>query len=193
MHVLTYVRLPHQRSMRAAGRAILLISIGVAALLCAPLCARAAVNVCFAPTDTAVSLGDAFTVRVTTDGPPSDLQGYSIRLTYGPSVVQLLSQTEGSVLAGHPYSFFAISEPPDTCGFDAAVLGETTSGPGTLGLIQFKGVALGTSTQHFTLALLRDSNNMPIDVVACDAQIVVVTATAAEPATWGRIKALYRR
>lgn len=153
---------------------------------------QAPIHICFTPADTAVAIGDPVVVRVTTDGPPADLQGYSLRLTFNPAALgPPLVTGPGSVLDAVPYFFYGYSAAPDTIGFDAGILGTTTAGPGTLGTFSFIAQSVGVSTFHMTLAILRNSLNETLPYTLCDAEVRVVPPTATVPQTWGAIKALY--
>ncbi len=153
----------------------------------------AAVRVCAEPADTTVFVGQPVTLRITADGPPSDLQGYSIRLTHNPLVMGApLSIDEGSVIASVPHFFYPYTAAPDTLGCDAASLGPTTNGPGTLMTIPFVPMGPGTCIFRVTLAILRNAANESLDVVTCEGRVTVQAVTQAEPSTWGRIKSLYR-
>ena len=150
------------------------------------------IQVCVAPSDTSVAIGDALVLRLTADGPPADLQGYSVRMTYSPGALGPASlNSPGTVLDAVPNFFYSYTAAPDTLGFDAGVLGTTTAGPGTLATYSFVAQSAGISTFHLTLALLRNSLNDPLPVVLCDGVVRVQSGTAASSRTWGAIKALY--
>lgn len=174
------------RGMRRACRAAL-FSAALVLSLSLPAAAQV-VHVCFEPADTTVALGDVFTVRVTADGPVADLKGYLARGTYNPSVLTLLSTTPGSVLTGKLATFIPYAAPPDTLGFDAAVLIGTTQGPGTLGYFQFQATAPGICDLILTEIQMRNSLNQPYSVVLCNGRVRVVTVTPTQHLTWGEIK-----
>lgn len=151
--------------------------------------AGAQIHVCVEPTDTTVALGDFVTVRVTTDGPVADLKGYLFRATHNPAVLTLQSTDPGSVLDGHLYTFIPFTAPPDTIGFDAAVLIGATMGPGTLGYFTFQATATGICDLIPTQVLMRNSLNQPYPIVTCNGRVRVVTVTPSRTSTWGEIKA----
>ncbi len=138
--------------------------------------ARANVHVCVTPSDSTVNVGDPVTVRIYTNDPITDVQGYAVRLTYGTTPLGPPTATgAGTMLDPVPAVFFPYSAAPDTLGFDAAVLGTTTAGPGTLGTFSFVATNPGDSHFHVTVALMRDSHNDPIQTVTCDGVIHVVS------------------
>jgi hypothetical protein len=44
----------------------------------------------------------------------------------------------------------------------------------------------------FVLAIVRDSDNMPISVETTDGTVTISCPTAVGESTWGRVKAMYR-
>lgn len=178
---------------RNAGPACRAALCAAALLLTLSLPAAAqVVHVCFEPADTTVALGDFVTVRVTADGPAADLKGYLARGTYNTSVLTLQATTPGSVLTGKLATFIPYTAPPDTLGFDAAVLIGTTQGPGTLGYFQFQATAPGICDLILTEILMRNSLNQPYSVALCNGRVRVVTVTPTQQLTWGEIKARHQ-
>lgn len=174
---------------RREGRWPGAIPAALTALLIIVPPAGAQVRVCVEPADTTIALGDVATVRVTTDGPPADLKGFLVRAVYNPGVLSLQATLPGSVLSGYLYSFYPYAAPPDTLGFDAAVLIGATQGPGTLGLLRIQGISEGICDIVPTQLLMRNSLNEPYPVITCSGRVRVVSPTAAAQTTWGAIKA----
>jgi hypothetical protein len=175
---------PGYRTFQAG---LLLVALALPGLA-AP--AGAQINVCVEPADSTIALGDVVTVRVTTDGPMADLKGYLVRLTYNPAVLALGAITPGNVLDGHLATFIPFAAPADTAGFDAAVLIGSTDGPGTLGYIQFTGIANGVSDLRIVEVIMRNSLNQSFPVTTCDGRIRVIAPVPVENETWGGIKSL---
>ncbi len=177
----------------------LLIGGGMTALVAVLLLGQAqrvsaqTVHVCFEPADTTVALGDIVTVRVTTDGPPADLKGYLVRGTHNTAVLTLQATLAGSVLNGKLATFIPYTAPPDTLGFDAAVLVGNTQGPGTLGYFQFQATAPGICDLIMTQVLMRNSLNQPYTIAFCNGRIRVISVTPTQSVSWGEVKARHSR
>ncbi len=150
--------------------------------------ALAQIKVAVSPVDTTIALGDSVTVCVTVDGPPADLKGYLIRVRYNPAVLGHGQTDPGSVLDGYAATFIPASTPPDTIGFDAAVLIGSTNGPGSLGCFRFQGIAAGTSPVTITAVILRNSLNESYATVVCHGSVTVIPPTPVDDTTWSRVK-----
>ena len=99
----------------------------------------------------------------------------------------------GSVLNGKLATFIPYTAPPDTLGFDAAVLVGNTQGPGTLGYFQFQATAPGICDLIMTQVLMRNSLNQPYTIAFCNGRIRVISVTPTQSVSWGEVKARHSR
>lgn len=171
------------------------LSLVVALAAAASALPARAVTVSVAPADTTVMCGIPFAVRITTDAVP-DLKGFELVFSFDPAKLQLLGVEPGDLLtgSGNPFSAYLVPDaaPPDTVWYDAAMLAGSASGPGILAFFRFKGLAEGESPVQCELVDFRDSDNVQT-LPACVSDRVRITGpTATWPASWGRIKTLYR-
>jgi hypothetical protein len=176
--------------MNRRNCSLVLALAGVAAALPAR-----AVTVSVAPADTTLTCGVPFTVRITVDAVP-DLKGFELVFSFDPAKLQFLGVEPGDVLtrSGNPFFAYLVPDaaPPDTVWYDAAMLAGSSSGPGILAFFRFKGLAEGESPLQCERVDFRDSNNAQT-LPACVNGVVRITGpTPARPASWGRIKTLYR-
>lgn len=132
-------------------------------------------------------------------GAASDIKGYSIEMTYRPDHITLLYVQSGDLFssAGHEFAFFddlRTGLTYDTVAVDASDLTATVSGPGHLFTLCFGSPwECGAVTPlAFIMAIVRDGNNLPIDVSTTDGTLTISCPTIVDASTWGDIKALYR-
>ncbi|MGH7725304.1 MAG: cohesin domain-containing protein [Candidatus Eiseniibacteriota bacterium] len=154
-----------------------------------------AVNVWISPSDTTVSIGDPFLIRVEADA-FTNLKGYDLIFQFDPAVLQLLGAFPGDVLTtpGNPFFGALVPEstaPQDSAWYDAAMLVGVTQTPGVLVYFQFKGIAVGESLLECRSADFRDPDNVQTLPGCTGGRVVVTSVVPASPATWGRIKSLY--
>jgi hypothetical protein len=155
-----------------------------------------AVTVSVQPADTTVTVGDTFTLRVVTDAFP-DLKGFQTIHAYDPGRLAFLSASPGDVLTqpGQPFSAFVVpdvSAPDDSVWYDAAMLSGSSQGPGILVFHTFTALAEGDCPVVCRGADFRDSFNAQTLPACLDGMVHIIGPVPAAPATWGRIKALYR-
>lgn len=169
--------------------------LALAAVLAAAAPAAAA-EFRIAPDDTSVTVGDTFTLRVVCDA-VSDLKGLQTAWSYTPARLQLQSMTAGNVLtdAGGDWVAYVLPDvaaPADTAWMDAAMLDGSTSGPGVVAYLQFKALTEGDAVLSCVLAEMRNSLNVSLAPTCQGGVVHILGPVAARPATWGRLKALYR-
>ncbi len=176
---------------------VAILAACAACLLAAGWAGRAeAVSVWISPSDTTVSIGDPFLLRVEADA-FNNLKGYDLIFQFDPTVLQLLGALPGDVLTGSGDPIFGalvneVSAPQDTAWYNAAMLIGATQTPGVLVYFQFKGILVGESLIECRRADFRDSDNVQTLPACTGGRVVVTSVVPAEPATWGRIKAQYR-
>jgi hypothetical protein len=177
-----------------AGMRVVLALLVVLAV--APGVASAAAVV-VAPSDTTVSCGDDFYIRVEADA-FSDLKAYELIFQYDPTVLQLLGKVDGDVLTddGDPYFGTLVNEvsaPQYTAWYNAAMLTGSTQGPGVLVYFHFKALTvIGASGLDCRRVDYRDSNNVQT-LPGCTGGIIrVACVTEVKRETWGRLKSVYR-
>lgn len=171
--------------------------IGLAALAIMALAGpAAAVTVGPSPTDTTLTIGDIFDIRIATDAFP-DLKGFSVIYQYNPAVLELIGASPGDVLTGSANPFTALlvpdyAAPADSAWYDAAMLIGTTQGPGILNFFRFRARDIGESLLICRLVDFRDSQNHQTLPACTPGRVVVTGPTRSTPTSWGKIKAFYR-
>jgi hypothetical protein len=171
---------------------VLLVAAGIAL---SPAGAGA-VTVSLVPSDTTVTIGDDFCVRVTIDAFPN-LEGVQLIYSFDSAKIGLQSVSAGDVLTGAPGGFFEvlnpdITAPVDSVWYDAAILSGNSSGPGIIAFFCFQALAEGDAAIVCRRVDLRDSLNQQTLPPCSDAVIHIVGPTAAGNRTWGRLKTIYR-
>ncbi len=176
----------------------LLLGFLVALVLVATVLPRAAgaVTVSIVPADTGLVVGQTATLRVVVDG-VADLKGYQLIHAYEPTLLSVVNAQPGGVLtgSGRTCTWYYVPDlvaPADTLWLDAAMLDGATSGPGILETITVQAHATGTAHVSCASALLRDSANATIPADCLGAVIHITGPTAIRPASWGRLKSVYR-
>uniref|UniRef100_A0A832MLX8 Cohesin domain-containing protein n=1 Tax=Eiseniibacteriota bacterium TaxID=2212470 RepID=A0A832MLX8_UNCEI len=166
----------------------------IAAALFAAAPSRGAV-VAVAPSDTAVTLGDTVTVRVETTGVP-DLKGFQLVYAYTSPRLQFVGATAGDVLAQGAGDYFEYVlpdvAPPDSVWYDAARLDGTSSGPGVLAFFTFVATSEGFAHVGCRHIEFRDSANQASFPTCLGGLIRVIGPVPSRPASWPRLKGLYR-
>ena len=174
-----------------------IIVLAIALLVAAGLTGHArATAVSVQPPDTTVNVDDEFALRIVTTS-FTDLKGFDIVFSYDPTRLQFLGADPGDVLTGSgcSYAVYVVPDfapPADSAWYNAAVLVGSTSGPGILSFYRFKALAKGQSPVTCQLVDFRDSYNVRY-LPDCVSGLVRITGPVpARPATWGRLKTLYR-
>ncbi len=177
------------------GRAAWSLLFALVAFAALPGAASAAA-VAVVPSDTTLSVGDDFYIRVEADA-FSDLKAYELIFQFDPTIVQLLGALPGNVIAddGDPYFGTLVNEvsaPQDSAWYNAAMLTGATQGPGVLVYFHFKALVMGVSPLDCRKVDYRDSNNVQT-LPGCSSGIIrVVGVTETRQHSWGRLKNLYR-
>jgi hypothetical protein len=181
--------------MRQLLRSALLLSAVVLSTLLSAASARA-VTVGVAPADTSVGVGSEFALRIMT-GAFADLKGFDLLFSFDPARLQFLGADAGDVLTGtgRAYADYVVvtaGAGADSILYDAAMLDGSTAGPGILVFFRFKALAVGDTPIQCQKVDFRDSNN-DATLPGCTGGLVhIIGATPALPASWGRVKTLYR-
>ena len=94
----------------------------------------------------------------------TNLKGYSVTLSYDPTLINLQEVTEGPFFSSKGETFFYSKEDNNTILIDCALLGKTlsTSGEGTLATLSFTSLKAGSTSIEFSLAKTRDALNKEI-------------------------------
>jgi hypothetical protein len=94
----------------------------------------------------------------------TNLKGYSVTLSYDPTLISLQEVTEGPFFSTKGKTFFYSKEDKGTILIDCALLGKTlsTSGEGTLATLSFTSLKAGSTSIEFSLAKTRDAFNKEI-------------------------------
>jgi len=94
----------------------------------------------------------------------TNLKGYSVTLSYDPTLISLQEVTEGPFLSEKGKTFFHTTEEQDTILIDCALLGKTLSisGEGTLATLSFTSLKAGSTNIEFSLTKTRDTKNKEI-------------------------------
>ncbi|MFO7652604.1 MAG: hypothetical protein R6X25_02165 [Candidatus Krumholzibacteriia bacterium] len=126
----------------------------------------------------------------------ADVRGFSIVLEFDPDIVGPIAVTAGDLLTGAAcgrfFDWLNVSAVGDSVAVDAALLGCSGDGPGSLLRIVFEGVEKGTSPLRCRRCRVRNSLNesIPVDCVA--GIITYEGPVAVEAAAWGALKRVYR-
>ena len=95
-----------------------------------------------------------------------NLKGYSVTLSYDPTLLSLQEVTEGSFLSSKDKTFFykKVDDTKGTVLIDCAVLGPelSISGEGTLAILSFTSLKAGSASLAFKLSKTRDTYNKEI-------------------------------
>ncbi len=171
--------------------------LGLALLLAGALAAPAlAVTVSVESPDTTVVEDAEFALRIATTE-FADLKGFDVIFKYDPTKLRFLGADPGDVLTGPGYPFFAyvvpdFDAPADSAWYDAAVGVGSAHGPGILAFYRFKALAVGESPIQCEFVDFRDSANERYTPDCVSGLVRITAAVPVSPATWGRIKILYR-
>jgi hypothetical protein len=155
-----------------------------------------AVTVSVVPADTSVYLGDEFALRIVTSD-FADLKGFDLLFSFDPAKLLFLGAAAGDALTGtgRPYADYVVvthGAGADSILYDAAMLEGVTAGPGILVYFRFKALAVGATQIQCQTVDFRDSNN-DVTLPDCTGGLVdILSATPARPASWGRVKTLFR-
>jgi hypothetical protein len=161
-------------------RSIYLGILAAAALLTFSGCALAddGAVVSLQPASSTISTGDTATVDVDISG-ASDLYAYQFDVLFGAATVSNASEMEGSFLAGGGTTFF-IPGTVDNVGGSVTETANTligaisgVDGGGTLVVLQFTGLAPGTTSIDLANVILLDSNFNSIDFTTENASLTV--------------------
>ena len=94
----------------------------------------------------------------------TNLKGYSVTLSYDPTLISLQEVTEGPFFSTKGETFFYSKEDNGTILIDCALLGKSlsVSGEGTLATLSFTCLKAGSTSIEFSLAKTRDTLNKEI-------------------------------
>ena len=94
----------------------------------------------------------------------TNLKGYSVTLSYDPTLINLQEVTEGPFFSVKGKTFFYSKEDNGTILIDCALLGPhlSVSGEGTLATLSFTCLKAGSTSIEFSLAKTRDTLNKEI-------------------------------
>jgi hypothetical protein len=94
----------------------------------------------------------------------TNLKGYSVTLSYDPTLISLQGVTEGPFLSSKGETFFYIREDQSTILIDNVLLGTdlSISGEGTLAILSFTCLKAGSTSIEFSLTKTRDTHNKEI-------------------------------
>jgi len=94
----------------------------------------------------------------------TNLKGYSVTLSYDPTLISLQEVTEGPFFSEKGKTFFYSREDQATILIDNVLLGTdlSISGEGTLATLSFTCLKAGSTSIEFSLTKTRDTNNKEI-------------------------------
>ena len=94
----------------------------------------------------------------------TNLKGYSVTLSYDPTLISLKEVTEGPFFSAKGKTFFYSKEENGTILIDCALLGTdlSISGEGTLATLSFTSLKAGSTSLTFKLVKIRDTHNKEI-------------------------------
>ncbi len=147
----------------------------------------------FDPSFQEVTVYETCQVAVAINDEILGVTGYDFLIGYDPLVVEPVGVAEGSLPAGYDgdtFLYWDIDE-MNRLLVNGALLGGSVDGPGTLVLIEFMGLADGTSEVLFVDGEMRDIENNAIATGWQGASIQVLGAVPVERCSWTSIKALF--
>ena len=96
----------------------------------------------------------------------TNLKGYSVTLSYDPTLISLQEVTEGPFFSAKGKTFFykKVDDIKGTILIDCAILGPelSVSGEGALATLSFTSLKTGSTSIEFSLAKTRDAHNKEI-------------------------------
>ena len=115
------------------------------------------------PADLSLTPSEDFTVELKATS-ITNLKGYSVTLSYDPTLISLQEVTEGPFLSTKGKTFFYTKEDQDTILIDNVLLGTdlAISGEGTLATLSFTCLKAGSTGIEFSLTKTRDTLNKEI-------------------------------
>jgi hypothetical protein len=117
------------------------------------------------PANLTLTPSQAFTVELKVTS-ITDLKGYSVTLSYDPTLISLQEVTEGPFFSTKGKTFFykKVDDTQGTILIDCALLGKSLSlsGEGTLAILSFTCLKAGSTGIEFSLAKTRDALNKEI-------------------------------
>ena len=115
------------------------------------------------PADLTLTPSEDFTVELKVTS-ITNLKGYSVTLSYDPTLISLQEVTEGPFFSSKGKTFFYSKEDKGTILIDCALLGKnlSVSGEGTLATLSFTCLKAGSTNIEFSLAKTRDALNKEI-------------------------------
>jgi len=117
------------------------------------------------PANLTITPGKDFTVELKATS-ITNLKGYSVTLSYDPTLISLQEVTEGPFFSSKGKTFFykKVDDTKGTILIDCAVLGPelSVSGEGTLATLSFTSLKSGSTSLTFKLTKTRDTNNKEI-------------------------------
>jgi adhesin HecA-like repeat protein len=165
----------------------LALSVGIAVLTITGT-ANADTILTISPTSPTVAPGSTFTVDVDITG-VTDLYGYQFDLSFNPSVLSAVSQSEGSFLSSGGATFF-VPGTNDNVGGTVSSTANTlltaisgVNGSGTLVIFTFTALKAGTSAISIQNETLLDSNLNVISDTTSGATVTVSAAPVPLPAS----------
>lgn len=154
-----------------------------------------AITFSLSPVDTTVGPGEAVVLRLVTNVAP-DIKGVSLDWTYSPTRLSFVSAAAGGVITGSGAFVEFVrhdhASPPDSVGYDAAVLDGTGTGPGVVVFLRFNSHTVGTASITCLSAEVRDSQNIATFPFCTSSTIHVVGPVATRRTHWGDVKRIYR-
>jgi hypothetical protein len=152
-------------------------------------CAFAQTVVSIQPTSSTVSPGGITTLDVDVSN-VSNLYSFQFDVTFGASTVAVISETEGGFLATGGTTFF-IPGTIDNVGGSVTSTADTligsvpgVNGSGTLVVLDFTGLALGTTSIDLANVILLNSSFNSIGFTTQDANLTVGSSVTPEPSSW---------
>jgi hypothetical protein len=117
------------------------------------------------PANLTITPSQDFTVELKTSS-ITNLKGYSVTLSYDPTLISLQEVTEGPFFSSKGKTFFykKVDDTQGTILIDCALLGKSLSisGEGTLATLSFTSLKAGSTSLTFKLTKTRDTYNKEV-------------------------------
>jgi len=105
----------------------------------------------------------------------TNLKGYSVTLSYDPTLISLQEVTEGPLFSTKGKTFFykKVDDKKGTTLIDCAILGPSLSlsGEGTLATLSFTFLKAGSTNLNFKLTKTRDAHNKEVITTKRNAKV----------------------
>lgn len=148
----------------------------------------------FVPLASEVNCNEIVDVDISIDAGAADLRGYSLKVTFDGALLELVDVLPGQLMVDASCDPFLhwFDLGPGEAQIDAAGLGCSVSGSGSITRLRLRGLADGVSPVTASQILLRNSANLPIAWTAIAGEVLVNCPVPLNTNSWSTLKSTYR-